>query len=126
MDIVERIFSLLAERGIEQKDLAQTLKIHPVVVSDWKKGKSKSYKKYIVEIAEMLETTAEYLQTGEEKKSISTSKNENKPDKETLMAAFWGGDKDLSPDDMEAMWADVKNFAAFIAEKKKQEKRNND
>jgi len=39
-----------------------------------------------------------------------------------LKAAFWGGDKDLSQEDLDAMWADVKNFAAFVAEKKKREK----
>ena len=39
------------------------------------------------------------------------------------MAAFWGGDKDLSPEDMDAMWQDVENFAAFVAQKKKEEKR---
>lgn len=39
-----------------------------------------------------------------------------------MKAAFWGGDKDLSQEDLDAMWADVKNFAAFVAEKKKREK----
>ena len=42
------------------------------------------------------------------------------------MAAFWGGDQDLTEEDKKAMWADVKNFAAFVAQQKKQEKQRND
>ena len=48
------------------------------------------------------------------------------PDKGSIMAAFWGGDQDLTDEDKEAMWADVKNFAAFVAQQKRQEKQRND
>ena len=51
-----------------------------------------------------------------------TPEDERESKKEELMAAFWGGEKDLSPEDLEAMWADVENFAAFVAEKKRREK----
>ena len=44
--------------------------------------------------------------------------------KDLLMAAFWGGEKDLTNEDKDAMWADVERFAQFLAEKKKQEKQN--
>lgn len=44
--------------------------------------------------------------------------------KEDLQAAFWGGEKDLTQEDMDAMWADVENFAAFVAQKRRQEKKN--
>lgn len=43
-----------------------------------------------------------------------------------IKAAFWGGAKDLSKEDLDAMWADVKNFADFVAQKKKQEKQRHD
>ena len=43
-------------------------------------------------------------------------------DKSSLQAAFWGGDKELSQEDMDAMWKDVERFAAFLAEQKKREK----
>ncbi len=51
-----------------------------------------------------------------------TPEDERESKKAELMAAFWGGEKDLSPEDLEAMWADVENFAAFVAEKKRREK----
>ena len=44
--------------------------------------------------------------------------------KETLQAAFWGGEKDLSQEDLDDMWNDVEHFAAFLAEKKRQEKKD--
>lgn len=43
---------------------------------------------------------------------------------EEIKAAFWGGEKDLSKEDMDAMWNDVKRFADFVAQQKKQEKKN--
>lgn len=43
---------------------------------------------------------------------------------EEIKAAFWGGDKELSKEDMDAMWNDVKRFADFVAQQKKQEKKN--
>ena len=43
-------------------------------------------------------------------------------DKAAIKAAFWGGEKDLSQEDLEDMWNDVERFAAFLAEKKRQEK----
>lgn len=46
--------------------------------------------------------------------------------KADLQAAFWGGEKDLSQEDLDAMWDDVERFAQFLAEKKRQEKQNND
>lgn len=44
--------------------------------------------------------------------------------KADLQAAFWGGEKDLSQEELDAMWNDVERFAAFLAEKKRQEKKN--
>ena len=47
-------------------------------------------------------------------------------EKAQLQAAFWGGDKDLTQEEKDAMWDDVERFAAFLAQKKKQEKQKND
>lgn len=44
----------------------------------------------------------------------------NKP---SIQAAFWGGDRDLSQEDLDDMWNDVERFASFLAEQKKREKR---
>lgn len=65
MDTLTRIFALLDEKGIEQKKFAVLLGTTDKTVSAWRTGRSKSYAKYISKIAEVLETTTEYLLTGE-------------------------------------------------------------
>lgn len=65
---VERIFSLLKVKAIEQKEFAQLLGTTDKTVSAWKTGRSQSYTKYLPKISETLGTTVEYLLTGDEKK----------------------------------------------------------
>ena len=48
MDILDRITMLLGNR--EQKELTNYLKLNNVAFSEWKSGKSKSYRKYLIEI----------------------------------------------------------------------------
>lgn len=67
MGTKERIFELASAKFNEQKDFAFALGIDPAKVSLWKTGKSKSYDRYIFQIAKVLDTTPEYLLNGEEK-----------------------------------------------------------
>ncbi|WP_312941035.1 helix-turn-helix transcriptional regulator [Oscillibacter sp.] len=69
MDTVDRIFSLLDESGMEQKDFARKIKQTPQVVSTWRTRRAMSYTKYISLIADVLNTTTEYLLTGEGSKT---------------------------------------------------------
>lgn len=62
MNTLERILSLIEERGIQQQELSDYLGINKQVITDWKSGKSKSYKKYIGKIAEFFNVTSDYLQ----------------------------------------------------------------
>ena len=87
MDIVERIFELLKEQEIEQKEFAALVGVSPSKVSEWKLGKAKSYTKYMPQIAEALGTTTEYLLTGtgpKKKTSTSVDQKHHIPDEETL------------------------------------------
>jgi len=61
MDTIDRILDLLQKRGIRQKELAKELNLGEDNISVWKKGKSKSYTKYIYQIAEYLDTSVAYL-----------------------------------------------------------------
>ena len=64
MEIVDRIFELADQRFKEQKDFASALGVAVSVVSAWKNKKSQSYMKRVDLIAEVLETSVEYLLTG--------------------------------------------------------------
>lgn len=65
MDILDRIVNLLNDRN--QKDLCDYLKLDKSAVTSWKNGSSKSYRKYLIEIAEFFNVSIDYLVYGKEK-----------------------------------------------------------
>lgn len=64
-ELATRIFDLLDRNSIEQKDFAKSIGVHPAVVSAWRCGKSKSYRKYVDKIAATFKISADYLLNGE-------------------------------------------------------------
>lgn len=58
---VERITSLILEKGYTNRSLADHLDIPPSLISDWKSGKSNSYFKYIAEMSDFFGVSADYL-----------------------------------------------------------------
>ncbi len=64
MDIVDRIFELVAQKYKEQKDFAADIDVDPARISEWKKRKSKSYRSKLDTIASVLGTTSDYLLNG--------------------------------------------------------------
>lgn len=71
MDILDRITLLLGSR--EQQELTKHLNLNSVAYSEWKSGKSKSYRKYLIEISEFFNVSLDYLVYGKEK-STPTNK----------------------------------------------------
>ena len=126
MDIVDRLFTLVDGQFAEQKSFAAAIDVPAPRVSEWRKRKSASFQRCLPQIAEALGTTTEYLLTGEgpKKKPAPAVSDSDTISEDDIKAAFWGGDKDLSQEDLDAMWKDVKRFAAFVAQQKKQEKQH--
>ena len=69
---LERIFYRLKEMGLEQKAFAQALGTTDKTVSAWKTGRSKSYTKYLPQIAKVIDMPVEYILTGEKKEPAPT------------------------------------------------------
>lgn len=67
MDILDRITDLLG--NTEQQKLTDYLHLKKTAYSDWKAGKSKSYRKYLIEIAQFFNVSIDYLVYGTEKNS---------------------------------------------------------
>lgn len=63
--ISERIFMLLKEQKITQKEFAGMLGLSPQAISDWKKGINTSFTKYLDLISEVLHTTPRWLFSGD-------------------------------------------------------------
>ena len=77
MDTADRIFELVDKRYQEQRDFAADLGVVPSMVSAWRNKKSESYMKRLTQIAQLLNTTAEYLLTGNKKKPAPVPKSED-------------------------------------------------
>lgn len=99
MDIVDRIFELADKKYQEQRDFAFALGIQPPRVSEWRRRKSESYMKRLPQIADVLGTSAEYLLTGEDKKSVPTDGDGLSPVKRALLDAV----DDLSDEQCEKL-----------------------
>lgn len=122
MDTSDRIFELADKKYPEQRDFAAEIGIAPSVVSVWRNKKSESYMKRLPQIAEVLGTTVEYLLTGKKEKPAPAPKNGDELDRDTIMAAFMGGDMDMSPEERDALWDDVYEYARFKAEQWRKKK----
>lgn len=111
---------------MSQDKLGKLVGVGRTTVTMWENGSNEPDNATLVKLAEIFGVSVDYL-LGKNPEPPSPSRSGTAPaDQEQLMAAFWGGDQDLTDEDKEAMWADVKNFAAFIAQKKKQEKQQHD
>ena len=104
---------LLEQRQLSQKEIAEICNVSTSTVSTWFKGINIPRMDKIERLANYFGLPKSYFIEESPAPTVS-------PD--DIKAAFWGGDKDLSKEDLDAMWTDVKNFAAFVAQKKKQEK----
>lgn len=96
-------------------------------VSRWKSGSTPNHAT-AVKVADYFGVSVSELTAEKKEKSPSITgegnTNQSIVGPEEIKAAFWGGDKELSKEDMDAMWNDVKRFADFVAQQKKQEKKN--
>lgn len=69
MDTVDRLFELVDQKFKEQKKFAAAIGVSDDTASNWRRRKSASYVKYLPQITVALDTTTEYLLTGEGPKS---------------------------------------------------------
>jgi len=75
LGILDRITALLGSR--DQKELTEYLGLKNVAFSEWKSGKSKSYRKYLIEIAKFFDVSLDYLVYGkEDTKTVSNDVKE--------------------------------------------------
>ena len=103
MHIVDRIFALADAKFDEQKKFAQAIQMPPSVISAWRMRKSTSYNKRIPQLAEVLNTSVEYLMTGEDKVPADQPVN----GREEEFVQLFG---QLTPDQQELVLAQLKGI----------------
>ena len=64
----EIITLLLKKQNRTQKELSDFLGLSQSAITDWKKGKTESYKDYLPEISEFFSVSIDYIMTGEDTK----------------------------------------------------------
>lgn len=111
LEVLTRILSLLDQQKKQQKDLADFLGINKNNITDWKSGKSKSYNKYLYQIAAYLNTTPEYLKG--ETDIISNSE----PEKEQKKSPSEVGEDQILKGDL------AKIFLGLLPEQQEQAKK---
>lgn len=112
MDItIERIVECLGPKHGSIKELAEHLGVSPNVITNWKNGSLKSYKKYLPELAEYFDVSVGYL-LGNEKKPIP---QEDELIKDEFIAFYSEVKQDLDDDDI----ADLKTFIRMKSEIKR-------
>ena len=72
MSILDSIIEELKKQKKKQKDLTDYLGLSKNSFTEWKAERSKSYQKYLPQIAEFLNVSVDYLLSGENKKSPDT------------------------------------------------------
>ena len=109
MDILDRIIMLMGSR--DQKELTKYLQLNAVAFSDWKSGKSNSYKKYLIEIAKFFNVSIDYLVYGK------TPDSSLRTDEEELLQNY-------NSVDIVAK-AQIRERASVLAELEAAKKKNN-
>lgn len=82
MNTLDKILYLLKKNGIAEIEFAKKINANQSIVSEWKKGKTKSYNKRLPKIAEVLGVSIDYLISEDDYKSC----NENVECVEQLMS----------------------------------------
>ena len=99
----ERIFVLLKEQKLTQKELAERLEISPQTVTDWKKKKSNSFMEMLGKLSTVLQTSPAWLCGGIGQKHMTDQEKVKKDD--PILQAIEAYDAQLEQDSTLAMKA---------------------
>lgn len=113
---LERILECMGPGHGAAKALADALHINPQIITNWKCGQSRSYRKYLEPMAAYFHVSVEYLlgKTDEKEKTPAGSGARSVSDEDIRFALFNGADN-ITDD----MFEEVKRFAQFIQERER-------
>ena len=107
MDLtMQRILNEMQNQNKQQTELGEYLNVTPNIITDWKSGRLKSYKKYLHGIADFLNVSVEYLKGETDKKEKPLSENEER------LKELYNLTADLTDSDIDALKAFVAGLKA--------------
>lgn len=108
MDILDRICKLLGNG--KQQELTDYLGLKKTAFSDWKGGKSNSYRRYLIEIAEFFGVSLDFLVFGKEQPNLADITNDEKE----LLSLY----KELDPQDKGSVLGKAEGLAEAARRRK--------
>lgn len=118
--VTERIDLVLKERGISKKEFYEKCGVTSAAYSQWNTGKTEPRGSTLRRVSMYLDVNYEWLCTGEgEKEKAPTNDGERVISDAELKFALWGDCDEISDEDL----ADVRRYAAFVRERKKDNKK---
>lgn len=100
-----------------QQSLADALGVAQSTVANWEAGRREPNYETTARLADFFHVSVDYLM----------GRGELPAEGETdgaLKAALWGGDADLTEEEMEELWADVREYAAYKAQQCRRRREN--
>lgn len=117
-EMYEIIDALLAERGISGAQMSADLGMSRSFMTELRKGRAKSIKLETAQkIAEYFGVSLDYL-IGEKTEKMPANPGKHPVDDEDIMFALFGGSDEIT----DAMYEEVKSFAAYIKQREKSKK----
>ncbi len=111
--ILGKILYNLREKGLSESDFAKKLGLSRSTITDWKTGKTKSYMRYIPQIADILDVSTSYLLEDVFIAPSDSALRPLEPTDEDIKFALFG----TTQIDDEVL-DEVKRFAKYIKDKK--------
>lgn len=113
--LYENIMFLCEEKGIKGGKLCTELGISKGLLTDLKAGRKKGISAVTAnKIANYFGVSVDYLLTGEKEKAPAPE-GERKPSDDDIKFALFGGSEEIT----DAMYNEVKNFAAYVKNREK-------
>lgn len=107
----KRLRALREEQGFQsQQALADALGVAQSTVANWECGRREPNYETTLKLADFFQVTVDYLM------GRSDDPHGGVVSDDALRAALWGGDMDLSEEEMEALWEDVQEYAQYKAQ----------
>lgn len=110
-----RIRELRRARKMTMKQLGEELGVAESTISQYETGKRQPDNEMLLRLGELFDVTVGYL-LGAETEKAPTRVGEREISDAELKFALWGDVTDITDDDLD----DVRRYAAFIKERKKQ------
>ena len=107
MDLtIQRILEEMQIQNKQQTELGEYLNVTPNIITDWKSGRLKSYRKYLHGISDFLNVSVEYLRGETDKKEKPLSENEER------LKELYNLTADLTDSDIDVLKAFVAGLKA--------------